>query len=59
MNQQAKSFELRAAIGWARLLAHHRRKEEARAVLAPVYAWFTEGLETADLAAAKALLDRL
>ena len=57
--QQAKSFELRAAIGLARLMAHHRRPAEARMVLAPVYGWFTEGLETADLVAAKTLLDRV
>jgi hypothetical protein len=57
--QHAKSFELRAATGWARLLVQSGRHEEARAVLAPVYGWFTEGLETADLAAARALLDRV
>ena len=57
--QQAKSFELRAATGWARLLVQSGRREEARAALAPVYGWFTEGLETADLIAARTLLDRV
>ena len=57
--QQAKSFELRAATGLARLLVQRGRRDEARAVLTPIYGWFTEGLETADLSAARSLLDRL
>jgi predicted ATPase len=57
--QQAKSWELRAATSLARLLASQARGEEARAVLAPVYAWFTEGFDTGDLRDAKALLDSL
>jgi predicted ATPase len=57
--QQAKSWELRAAESLARLLAHQGRCEEARAVLAPVYGWFTEGFDTADLKEAKGLLNEL
>jgi hypothetical protein len=57
--QQAKSFELRAATGLARMLAAAGRGAEARETLEPVYGWFTEGLETADLLAARAVLDRL
>jgi predicted ATPase len=53
----AKSLELRAATSLARLWASQHRKEDAARVLAPVYAWFTEGLETADLVAARELLD--
>jgi tetratricopeptide (TPR) repeat protein len=55
----AKSRELQAATSLARLLAHQGRREEARALLAPIYGWFTEGFDTADLIAAKALLDSL
>ena len=54
--QQARSFELRAATGWAQLLIASGRQAEAREVLEPVYQWFTEGLNTADLVAARALL---
>jgi predicted ATPase len=57
--QTTKSCELRAATSLARLLARQGRREEARALLAPVYAWFTEGFDTADLKEAKALLDEL
>ena len=57
--QQAKSWELRAATSLARLLARQGKREEAYALLAPVYAWFTEGFDTADLVAAKALLAQL
>jgi predicted ATPase len=57
--QGAKSFELRAATSLARLMGRQGRLEEAHALLAPVYAWFTEGFDTADLKAAKALLDSL
>jgi tetratricopeptide (TPR) repeat protein len=54
-----KSLELRAAMSLARLLAARDRGDDARAVLAPVYGWFTEGFGTADLVEAKALLARL
>jgi predicted ATPase len=54
--QEAKSWELRAATSLARLLARQERREEARALLAPIYGWFTEGFDTADLKEAKALL---
>jgi predicted ATPase len=57
--QQAKSYELRAATSLARLWAESGRREEARELLAPVYDWFTEGLDTADLKEAKGLLDEL
>ena len=57
--QGAKSFELRAATSLAGLLAHQGRREEARALLAPVYGWFTEGFDTADLKEAKGLLNEL
>jgi predicted ATPase len=53
---EAKSWELRAATSLARLWTHQERREEARDLLAPVYGWFTEGLDTADLKEAKALL---
>ena len=54
--QRTKSFELRAATSLAKLLHSSGRRDEARAVLAPIYDWFTEGRETADLAGARALL---
>ena len=57
--QSAKSWELRATTSLARLLAKQRRRDEARAMLAEIYAWFTEGFDTADLREAKALLDEL
>jgi predicted ATPase len=57
--QQAKSLELRAATSLARLWGERGRREEARNLLAPVYGWFTEGFDTADLKEAKALLDEL
>jgi predicted ATPase len=57
--QQARSLELRAATGLARLWADQRRRAEACDLLAPVYGWFTEGFDTADLKDAKALLDEL
>lgn len=57
--QQAKSLELRAAHSLARLWHAQGRSDEARDVLAPVYGWFTEGFDTADLKEAKALLDAL
>jgi class 3 adenylate cyclase len=57
--RQERSLELRAATSLARLLAARGRGQEGRAILAPVHGWFTEGLETADLVAAKALLAEL
>jgi predicted ATPase len=57
--QQTKSLELRAARDLARLWGEQGRRSEARDLLAPVYGWFTEGFDTADLKDAKALLDEL
>jgi len=57
--QQAKSLELRAATSLARLWGEQGRRAEARDVLAPVYGWFTEGSDTADLKDAAALLAEL
>jgi predicted ATPase len=58
-DRQAKSWELRAATSMARLWRQNGRTDEARALLAPVYGWFTEGFDTPDLIEAKALLDEL
>jgi predicted ATPase len=58
-NQQAKSFELRAASSLARLWCQQGKRQEAHDLLAPVYGWFTEGFDTADLQDAKALLEEL
>ncbi len=57
--QQAKSWELRAATSLARLWRDHGEVQPARELLAPVYDWFTEGFDTRDLKDAKALLDEL
>ena len=57
--QSAKSWELRAATSLARLWQQQGKKKEARDLLAPVYNWFTERFDTADLLDAKALLDAL
>jgi predicted ATPase len=57
--QQAKSLELRAAMSLARLWQHQGKRAEAYELLAPIYDWFTEGFDTADLQEAKALLDEL
>jgi len=57
--QQAKSWELRAAIRMARLWRDQGRPQQARDLLAPVYGWFSEGFETLDLREAKALLGEL
>ncbi len=57
--QNAKSFELRAAVSLARLLESQNQRGEARAMLAGVHGWFTEGFDTADLKDAKALLEGL
>jgi predicted ATPase len=58
-NQSAKTFELRATMSLARLLAKQGQRVEARTMLADIYDWFTEGFDTADLKDAKALLDDL
>ena len=55
----AKAWELRATMSLARLLNKRGCRDEARAMLADVYGWFTEGFDTADLKDAKALLDEL
>jgi predicted ATPase len=57
--QKAKSWELRATTSLARLLRDTNRRDEARAMLAEIYNWFTEGFDTADLKDAKALLEEL
>jgi predicted ATPase len=57
--QDAKLWELRAATSLARLWAEQGERRKAYDLLAPVYGWFTEGFETADLKEAKALLDEL
>ena len=57
--QGAKLWELRAAASLAQLWGEAGRRAEARELLAPVYGWFTEGFDTADLKEAKALLDEL
>jgi predicted ATPase len=58
-DQQAKSFELRATTSMARLWQQQGKRQEAYDLLAPVYHWFTEGFDTADLKDAKALLEML
>jgi tetratricopeptide (TPR) repeat protein len=55
----AKAWELRTTMSLARLLDEQGRRDEARAALAEIYGWFTEGFDTADLKDAKALLDEL
>src|SRR5262249_35745072 len=57
--QQAKWWELRAAMSLARLWQCQGKRTEARELLAEIYGWFTEGFETADLQEAKALLEAL
>jgi predicted ATPase len=57
--QQAKSLELRAAMSLARLRQQQGKRAEAHALLAPIYGWFTEGFDTADLQEARALLEAL
>ena len=57
--QEAKSAELRAATSLARLWGEQGRRAEARDLLAPIYSWFTEGFDTADLKDAKSLLAEL
>jgi tetratricopeptide (TPR) repeat protein len=55
----AKTWELRTTMSWARLLVSQGRRDEAHAMLAEIYSWFTEGFDTADLKEAKALLEEL
>ena len=57
--QQAKSWELRAAMSLSRLWQRQGKWAEACELFAPIYGWFTEGFDTADLQEAKALLDEL
>src|SRR5207302_4331161 len=57
--QNAKSWELRGTTSLARLRRHQGRPQEAVALLAPILGWFTEGLDTVDLKAARTLLDDL
>ena len=57
--QHARSLELGAAISLSRLWQQQGKRTQAQALLAPVYGWFTEGLDTADLREARALLDEL
>ncbi|MEE8303353.1 MAG: hypothetical protein V3S24_13065, partial [Candidatus Tectomicrobia bacterium] len=58
-HQQAKSLELRAAMSLSRLWQHQAKRQDAYDLLAPVYGWFTEGFDTADLQEAKSLLEEL
>jgi predicted ATPase len=58
-HQQAKSLELRSATSLARLWQQQGKRQDAYDLLAPVYGWFTEGHDTADLIDAKALLEEL
>jgi len=57
--QEAKSLELRAAMNLSRLWQRQGKRAAARELLAPIYGWFTEGFDTADLQEARALLDAL
>jgi predicted ATPase len=57
--QQAKWLELRTAVSLSRLWQQQGKCEQASQLLAPIYSWFTEGFDTADLQEAKALLDAL
>ena len=57
--QQAKALELRAAMSLSRLWQQQGKRDAAHDLLAPIYGWFTEGFDTADLQEAKALLETL
>ena len=57
--QQAKSWELRAAMSMSRMWRDLCKRQQARDLLAPIFGWFTEGFDTLDLKQAKALLDEL
>lgn len=58
-HQEAKSWELRAAMSLSRFWQHQNKRDEVRELLASIYGWFTEGFNTADLQNAKALLEEL
>jgi predicted ATPase len=58
-HQEAKSLELRAAMSLTRLWQQQGKQAAARELLAPVYGWFTEGFDTADLQEARVLLEQL
>jgi predicted ATPase len=58
-HQQAKSLELRTALSLSRLWQRQGQRDEARQLLAPIYGWFTDGFDTADLKEARALLEEL
>ena len=57
--QQARSWELRAAMSLSRLWQQQGKRTEAYELLAPIYGWFTEGFDTADLQEARTLLEEL
>ena len=57
--QEAKAWELRAAVSLSRLWQQQSQRNAARALLAPIYSWFTEGFDTADLQEARVLLEEL
>jgi predicted ATPase len=57
--QRARSLELRAAVSLARVWQRQGRLDDVRRLLRPLYAWFSEGFDTADLADARSLLDTL
>jgi predicted ATPase len=57
--QQARSWELRAAMSLSRLWQCQGKRDQARVLLAPIYGWFSEGFDTADLLDARALLEAL
>src|SRR5262249_20313964 len=57
--QQARALELRAALSLSRLWQQHGQRAEASSLLTPIYGWFTEGFDTADLQEARALLEEL
>jgi predicted ATPase len=57
--QETKSLGMRAAMSLARLWQQQGKRDETRQLLAPVYGWFTEGFDTADLQEAKVLLEEL
>jgi predicted ATPase len=58
-HQQTRALELRAALSLSRLWQQQGKREEAQQLLAPVYGWFTEGFDTADLQEARLLLEEL
>ena len=57
--QQARALELRTAIGLSRLWQQQGQRAEAQALLAPIYGWFTEGFDTADMQEARVLCEVL